>query len=266
MTINELKENCIAVENVYLNKDQESKKDKQILKSNFDFTDKDILVAGCEMGGLTLWLSKEWNCSVTGVDSDPYKIEIAEIVKTKHKPKNVRFEHKDILLQPVTERFDYIILGNITENMPLQILEILLKKLSNSLKNKGKIILEYRPWGSPYLTDFQEKTNQYWGYLLPASIRSFLLKRKTNIKMTGLDENDSNCYINYKKVSTISSRLGLEMSSRITQSILDKYAIFKNTKPTKSIFKFFITKEFLVLSSKQEIKIGNIKRKIAEVA
>ena len=84
--------------------------------------------------------------------------------------------------------------------------------------------------------------------------------------MTGLGENDSNCYINYKKVSTISSRLGLEMSSRITQSILDKYSIFKKTKPTKSIFKFFITKEILVISSKQEIKIGNIKRKIAEVA
>lgn len=259
MTINELKESCIAVENVYLDKEADKTEDKSIFKSNFDFSDKEILVTGSSMAGISLWLARHWNCRVTGVDSDSEKIEIGEIVKTKHKSRNVKFLQRDILLQPITEKYDYILMSDLVEGLPLQIFEALLRKLTNSLKPNGSIIIEYLPKGN-------RKSNQngksgIWN--LTKSI--FKVNAAPSFQNPIEAYSDLYCDLDQEKILTISRRTGLKLNKRITMSWLDQYPVFKSANLSKGIFKPFVSKEIFVVSKKEVVESKQVRKRIAAV-
>ena len=257
MKINELKESCIAVENVYLDKEAVKTEEKSIFESNFDFSDKEILVTGNTMAGISLWLASKWSCRVTGIDSDYYKIEIGEIVKTKHKTRNVKFEQRDVLLQPITEKYDYIIINDLVEGLPLQIFEALLRKLSNALKPNGSVIIEFKPKRS-------RKPDHDKSGIWNRTKSIFHLNAHSTQNQTE-DFSDQYTQLNQDKIVIISRRSGLKLSKRITRSSLDQFAIFRNANLSRGIFKPFVTKEYLVVSKKEVAVQKQVKRRIAAV-
>ncbi|MBP8155710.1 MAG: class I SAM-dependent methyltransferase, partial [Leadbetterella sp.] len=137
MTLELLNEGCNYAENAFLGENSHLTLDKKLIKENFDFTNKKILDFGCGMGGMTLWYATQWNCTVHGVDVDSNHIEIAEILRTKHKVKNVNFELRNVLEKPLTEKYDYIILNDVAEHIPMDILDKILVQLKASLAPCG---------------------------------------------------------------------------------------------------------------------------------
>lgn len=250
MTFKQLQEGCQYAENAFLGKNSHLKLDKELAKKHFNFDGKRILDFGCGMGGMTLWYATQWNCEVVGIDIDPNHIEIAEIVKTKHKITNVRFELRNILEKPLTEKFDYIILNDVAEHIPLPILEQILQQLKENLTTEGGIFVSYPPWEGPYASHLNHDLSLPWCQFLPISILHYLMRNKDR-KLVGtktiMQEYFELNRLNHSKLNGIVKRIGLGVKFRKSHSKLNKIKYLANRNLNVGLFKFLITKELVVL-------------------
>lgn len=250
MTLEQLQEGCQYAENAFLGANSHLNLDKKIFNQHFDFTGKRILDFGCGMGGMTLWYATNWNCEVVGMDIDPNHIEIAEILKTKHKVKNVRFELRNVLENPIEEKFDYIILNDVAEHIPLEILEEILVQLKKSLHPTGGIFVSYPPWEGPYASHLNHDLRLPWCQFLPDTVLHFLMRKKDR-KLVGtktiMQEYHELNRLNHSTLRNISEQIGLKINFRKSHSKLNKIKKFANRNFNTGLFKFLVTKELVVL-------------------
>ncbi|MFN3782486.1 MAG: class I SAM-dependent methyltransferase [Spirosomataceae bacterium] len=253
MTKEQLLEGCKYAENAFIGAQSHVTLDKKLIKESLDFTGKSILDFGCGMGGMTLWYATQWNCQVTGIDIDPNHIEIAEILRTKHKVKNVQFELRNILEKPLTEKYDYIILNDVAEHIPLWILKTILVQLQQSLSPKGRIFVSYPPWEGPYASHLNHVLTLPWCQFLPKSWLKSLVKNKDR-KLVGtktiLQEYEELNHLNHTLLNQIIEEVGLQITYRKSHSKWNNWKPLANKNLRVGPFKYFITKELLLLSNK----------------
>jgi len=249
MTIELLNEGCKYAENAFQGENSHLNLDKKLIKENFDFSNKKILDFGCGMGGMTLWYATQWNCTVHGVDVDANHIEIAEILKTKHKVKNVNFELRDVLEKPLTEKYDYIILNDVAEHIPMDILDKILVQLKASLAPGGGIFLSYPPWEGPYASHLNHVLGLPWCQFLPDFLLKKIMAKKDRVlvgKKTIMQEYYELNHLNHNRLSRVIDNIGLNLKYRKSHSRLNRYTWFSNKNINFGIFKFLITKEIVV--------------------
>lgn len=249
MTNEQLYEGCNYAENAFLGAKSHLSLDKKLIKENFDFTGKKILDFGCGMGGMTLWYATQWKCEVYGIDVDPNHYEIASILKTKHKVNNVKFELRNVLEKPLTEKYDYIILNDVAEHIPMDILDKILVQLKASLAPEGGIFLSYPPWEGPYASHLNHVLRLPWCQFLPDFLLKKIMKNKDR-KLVGTKTIMQEYYelnrLNHDRLTNIIDRVGLDMKFRKSHSRLNRMKIFMNKNINFGIFKYLVTKELVV--------------------
>jgi 2-polyprenyl-3-methyl-5-hydroxy-6-metoxy-1,4-benzoquinol methylase len=226
--------------------------DKKLIAENFDFNGKKILDFGCGMGGMTLWYAENWNCEVVGVDIDPNHIEIAQKLRTEYGVENVRFELRNVLENPIQEKFDYIILNDVAEHIRLDILEKIIAQLKECLNPTGGIFVSYPPWEGPYASHLNHDIALPWCQFLPDFMLRKMMEKHNRVLVgtkTLMQEYDELNHLNHQKLSRISKKTGLKIAFRKSHSKLNKISAFANINFNKAFFKYLVTKELVVLSA-----------------
>ncbi len=214
-----------------------------------------ILDFGCGFGGRTLWYSKFENCRVYGLDVDSNHIAVANQLKDKLGRKNVVFENRNILNDPLKkdEIFDLVTFHDVIEHIPIDILTSILEQISQNLSDRGLIYFGYPPWQSPYAAHVYSAVKIPWIQYLPDKTTRKLIE-KNNKEIVGEIESDLiQVYnglnrITHKKILQICKKLGLSPINRKSHCILNKLAPFKNLNFDFFPFKYLITYEILVLT------------------
>ena len=156
------------------------KVDKELIRSKFDLNGKHILDFGCGMGGMSLWYANNFNCRVHGVDIDGHHIRIANDLKTRHDLQNVNFEVRNVLDNPLDEKFDFIVLNDVAEHIHLPILEKIFVELGMSLAEGGGIFVSYPPWKSPYASHVHHIVGFPWCQFLPEKTLLRMIEKTTD--------------------------------------------------------------------------------------
>ncbi len=114
--------------------------DKRLIREKFNMDGKRVLDFGCGMGGMSLWYATNFKCEVHGIDIDRHHVKIANDLKAKHLAKNVNFEVRNVLDQPLEGKYDFIILSEVIEHLrdPREIM----LGLKNMLKPQGKFFIK----------------------------------------------------------------------------------------------------------------------------
>lgn len=226
--------------------------DKKLISENFDLTGKKILDFGSGMGGMSLWYAVNWDCEVHGIDIDAHHVTIADAVKKKHNIPNVRFEVRNVLERPLTEKYDYIFLNDVAEHIALPILEPILQQLADSVSEEGRVFITYPPWKSPYASHVQHVTKIPWCQFLPDRILLPMIERN-NLTLVGEEEStllDSYHGLNrltHKKLIPLVRKAGLETDFRKSHCILNRISGLKDANIRVWPLDYLITKEFLLL-------------------
>jgi len=226
--------------------------DKQFIRQHFDLTNKRVLDFGCGMGGMSLWYAKNWECSVLGVDLDGFHISVAEELKSRHGLDMAFFEKRDILDNPLTDKYDFIFLNDVAEHIPYPALQAILNQLSAILAPGGRIFLSYPPWEGPYASHVTRVTKLPWCQFLPQKLLFRWIQRK-NVQLSGEHESDLLAayhglnHLNHTRLMKLTSAAGLDIETRISHSIFRKIRLLRGLNPQKFPLNFLISKEILVL-------------------
>ncbi len=226
--------------------------DKRLIREKFDLTGKKILDFGCGMGGMSLWYATNWHCTVHGVDIDRHHVTIANDLKSRHGVKNVEFEVRNVLDRPLTTQYDFIVLNDVAEHIPLPILKKIFVELSKSLAKDGGIYVSYPPWQSPYASHVSHVTKVPWCQFLPEGM---LLKMiaKNNRPIVGEEEGDLLSaykglnHLTHGKLMAVLEGSGLKPVFRRSHSLFNRMPGLKNVNLNVFPFSFLVTKEFLLL-------------------
>ncbi len=254
MTKEQLEEGLAYAEDNFLNDDAAHLKvDKHLIKRYFDLSGKKILDFGCGMGGMSLWYASNWECEVYGLDIDRHHIEIANKIKEKHKMENVQFVVRDVLKNPLTEKYDYVFLNDVAEHIPLPLLEKIIQQLGDSLREGGKIFVTYPPWKSPYASHVTHAVGIPWCQFLPDKILIKMIE-KNNQVLVGEAESDlieaykGLNHLTHEKLMRVINRSSLKPIFRKSHCLLNKVEFLKGANFNFFPLDFLITKEFLLLS------------------
>jgi 2-polyprenyl-3-methyl-5-hydroxy-6-metoxy-1,4-benzoquinol methylase len=228
------------------------KVDKELIRRKFNLTGKKVLDFGCGMGGMSLWYASTWKCEVHGVDIDRHHIRIAEDLKSKHRVSNVTFEVRNILDKPLKDKFDFIVLNDVAEHIPLPVLEKIFLQLSGMLAYGGSIFVSYPPWKSPYASHVSHVVGIPWCQFLPQGWLMRMIKRN-NRPIVGEEESDLVAaykglnHLTHGKLMKIVNGAGLKPVYRKSHSFINKLPFLKNLNLRFFPFNFLITKEFVLL-------------------
>lgn len=164
-----------------------------------------------------------WKCEVYGKDVDPNHLEIAALLKTKHKVNNVKFELRNVLEKPLTEKYDYIILNDVAVHIPMDILDKILVQLKASLAPEGGIFLSYPPWEGLYASHLNHVLSLPWCQFLPDFMLQKIMKNKDR-KLIGtktiMQEYYELNHLNHDRLAKIIDKIGLDMKFRKSHSRL----------------------------------------------
>lgn len=252
MTPKQQQEGLQYAENAFKGTSSHLNLDKKLISENFDFTGKKILDFGCGMGGMTLWYAQNWDCEVVGMDIDPNHIEIANKLHAKYNLPNVRFELRNVLENPIQEKFDFIILNDVAEHIPLEILEKIIMQLKACLHPTGGIFVSYPPWEGPYASHLNHDIALPWCQFLPDAILRKMMLKKNRVLVgtkTLMEEYYELNHLNHKKLSRISKKSGLKISFRKSHCKLNNIKVLSNINFNKLFFKYLVTKELVVLTA-----------------
>ncbi len=228
------------------------KVDKQLLRNKFNLNQKNVLDFGCGMGGMSLWYAKTWDCQVHGVDIDRHHIRIASDLQRRHSVENVTFEVRNILLNPLTRKYDFIVLNDVAEHIPLPLLKQLLAAMAQALAEDGEIFISYPPWKSPYASHVSHVVGIPWCQFLP---NAWLMKliAKNNRHIVGDEEGDLiaaykglNHLTNGKLMSAMDGS-GLQCTYRKSHSFLNWLPLAHNLNLRVPPFDYLVTKEFVLM-------------------
>lgn len=226
--------------------------DKELIRSKFNLDGKKILDFGCGMGGMSLWYGKNFDCQVHGVDIDGHHIRIANDLKGRHDLPNVRFEVRNVLDKPVSDKYDFIVLNDVAEHIQLPILKQIFVELAKSLAPAGKVFVSYPPWKSPYASHVQHVLGIPWCQFLPQGMLMNMIA-KNNRPIVGEEESDlleaykGLNHLTHKKLMGAVDGSGLKATYRKSHSIVNRLPGLKNVNLRIFPLDYLITKEFLVL-------------------
>ncbi len=256
MTRKQFEEGVLYAEDNFKNDNASHLKiDKQLIRKNFDLTNKRILDFGCGMGGMSLWYATNWKCNVYGLDIDKHHITISEHLKNKYKVANVTFEKRNILEKPLSEkeRFDYIFMNDVAEHIQYPILEKILVTLSSGLAERGKIYVTYPPWRSPYASHVVHAVKVPWCQFLPKGMLMKMIE-KNNQQIVGEEESDliqayhGLNHLTHERLMKVINKTNLKVVSRKTHCLLNKLPGLRNVNFHIFPLDFLVTKEFLLLT------------------
>lgn len=250
MEYQQLEEGINYAEKIVQSNQNHLKLDKEFIQKHFDLNDKKVLDFGCGMGGMTLWYAHTWNCEVRGVDIDRFHIEVAQRLRMKYNTSNVSFECRNILEQPLTEKYDFIILNDVVEHIPLNLLESILQQLRKSLQPDGLLFISYPPWESPYASHLNHDIKIPWCQFLPKNYLHRLIQKKNRVLVGEKDlmqEYYSLNKLTHKKLTALAQKQQLQAKTRYSHSLLKKWPVLKNINTDYLPWKYLITKEFLLL-------------------
>lgn len=228
--------------------------DKQLLRSRYDLTGKKVLDFGCGMGGMTLWYAKNWDCTVHGVDLDPAHVQVAEFLKEKYKLDNVEFLCQDVLEKPLTDKYDFIVLNDVAEHIPMPALERILAQLRGCLAEGGVIFLSFPPWRSPYASHVTNAVGLPWCQFLPQKMLYRMIE-KNNKDITGAIEGDLLSaykglnHLTYNSLSDLTKKAGLKTRWRKSHCLLNRLPAMQDTNFSFFPLDFLVTKEFVEVSA-----------------
>lgn len=226
--------------------------DKRLIREKFNMDGKRVLDFGCGMGGMSLWYATNFNCEVHGIDIDRHHVSIANGLKEKYKAKNVTFEVRNVLDNPIDGKYDFIVLNDVAEHIQLPILKQIFKALSKNLANNGGIYVSYPPWRSPYASHVQHVVGMPWCQFLPQGMLLRMIE-KNNRQIVGEEESDliqaykGLNHLNHKKLLAALEGSGLKVVYRKSHSLINKYGPFKNTNLRVFPLDFLVSKEFVLL-------------------
>lgn len=250
MTELQIKEGIAYAENAFIGQNSHLNKDKDLFKAQFNLNGKKVLDFGCGMGGMTLWYAQNWNCTIKGIDVDPNHIDIAERLLHKHKVDNVSFELRNVLANPLREKFDLIILNDVAEHIPIELLEKIFLSLRESLLPGGGIFVSYPPWEGPYASHLNHDISLPWCQYLPNDILMKMIKNKDRVLVgskTLIEEYKKLNHLNHNRLEKITQNTGLKISSRKSHTKLNKLTFLKNKNINSGLFKYLVTKELIYL-------------------
>lgn len=225
--------------------------DKKLIRQKFDLSGKKILDFGCGMGGMSLWYAANWPCRVHGVDIDRHHIAIANELKAKHGVENVDFEVRNVLDNPVVEKYDFIVLNDVAEHIQLPILKRIFGVLAQSLSPDGVIFVSYPPWKSPYASHVQHVTGIPWCQFLPQGLLLRMIE-KNNRPIVGEEESDllqaykGLNHLTHQKLLNAVDGSGLRPVFRKSHSFFNKISGLEAITLRFFPFDYLITKEFIV--------------------
>ncbi len=226
--------------------------DKKLIREKFDLNGKKVLDFGSGMGGMSLWYATHWDCQVLAVDIDRHHISIANELKVRHGVKNVKFEIRNILEEPLEEQFDFIVLNDVAEHIQFPILTEIFKMLSSSLAPGGFVFVTYPPWKSPYASHVQHVIGIPWCQFLPQGILLKLIE-KNNRRIVGEEESDlleayrGLNHLTHEKLMKVIEGSGLKPVFRKSHSFINNIPGLKNLNLRVFPLDFLVTKEFLLL-------------------
>ena len=231
------------------------KVDKKLIREKFNLDGKKILDFGCGMGGMSLWYAKNWDCTVHGLDIDHHHVAIANDLKHKHRLGNVQFEVRNLLEKPLKEKYDFVMMNDVAEHIPLPILKDIFKALSGSLEWGGKVFVTYPPWQSPYASHVQHVVNIPWCQFLPQGILLKLIEAN-NRPIVGQEESDLvSAYkglnrLTHDKLMGAVNGSGLKPVFRKSHSFLNNVSFLKELNLRFFPLNFLVTKEFILFEKR----------------
>ncbi|MBK8567240.1 MAG: class I SAM-dependent methyltransferase [Saprospiraceae bacterium] len=226
--------------------------DKRLIREKFNMDGKRVLDFGCGMGGMSLWYATNFKCEVHGVDIDRHHVKIANDLKAKHKVTNVNFEVRNVLDNPIDDKYDFIVMNDVAEHIQLPILKAIFKELSKNLASNGGIYVSYPPWRSPYASHVQHVVGLPWCQFLPDGILLKMIE-KNNRPIVGEEESDllqaykGLNHLTHERLLSALDGSDLKPVYRKSHSFLNKYGLFKEMNLRFFPFDFLVTKEFLLL-------------------
>ncbi|HMR42580.1 MAG TPA: class I SAM-dependent methyltransferase [Saprospiraceae bacterium] len=232
--------------------------DKKLIRSRFNLDGKQVLDFGCGMGGMTFWYATNWNCEVTGLDIDGHHIEIAKHLQGKHGIKNVHFEKRNIVEQPLEGQFDLIFMNDVAEHIPLPVLKEILTQLKKALKPGGSLFITYPPWKSPYAAHVNHVIKIPWVQFFPKGYVMRLIEKHNHPLVGDLESDLISAYhglnrLTHSKLTKLTSAAGFQQTYRKSHSFINKWAALKSVNLRFFPLDFLVTKEFLELKAKPQI-------------
>jgi trans-aconitate 2-methyltransferase len=125
---------------------------KRLLKLGLS-KNSSILEIGCGIGTLTSLLVKN-SGNVLAIDISPASIEIAK--KNLSSSRNISFKVSDMSDFTVDQKFDFIILPDVMEHIPIEQHKSIFGKLKNVLAENGRICIHIP---DPYALEWIRKNN-----------------------------------------------------------------------------------------------------------
>ena len=224
--------------------------DKQFFRQHLSLDDKDVLDFGCGMGGMSLWCATQWDCQVWGVDIDANHLAIAEQVKKNNQVTNVFFELRDVVENPLDQKFDVIILNDVAEHIPLPILQQVLNELARSLKEHGTMFISYPPWEGPYASHLNHVIKLPWCQFMPDS---WLRRRiaENNYELVGEKDLQEEYYtlnhLTHRRLKPMLRQAGLAIHDRKSHTLASRLPGLQDVNLNMFPFNYLVTKELLLL-------------------
>lgn len=222
--------------------------DKKFLKDHFELKGKNVLDFGCGMGGMTLWVAKEFDCSVDGLDIDENHIFIAKKLQDQFPDKNVYFSTKNIIEEPIDKQYDLILLNDVIEHIKVECIPAILDTLiNNNLKKGGSIFFSYPPWEGPHASHMQRIIRIPWLQYFPENWVIKQIRKKNKQTVGRFDLVQEYLELNrmtHQRLSAFLKPFQLEQSCRKSHSRLNKIRFLRNRN--FPFFKFLVTKELIV--------------------
>jgi len=111
--------------------------------------DRDILDAGCGLGGKTVFYAEGGCNSIIGIDMDENHIKYSKQFAKKKGVFNAQFKVADLNILPFeSNKFDIVFLNDVVEHIRRPVLISALEECKRVIKVNGRICLDFPPWTS----------------------------------------------------------------------------------------------------------------------
>ena len=224
--------------------------DKRYFLRNLSLDGLEVLDFGCGMGGMSMWCATQWDCQVRGVDIDANHLAIAQRVKENNQITNVTFEQRDIVEDPIEQKFDLIILNDVVEHIPLPLLQQILNELTRCLKSDGQLFVSYPPWEGPYASHLNHMIKMPWCQFMP---RKWLHRRivENNYTMVGEKDIQEEYYtlnhLTHRRLKPMLRQAGLVIRDRRSHTLVNRLPGLQRINFNVFPFTYLVTKELLLL-------------------
>jgi len=244
-----LMEGLQYAEKNFLSNDSHLYLDKNVLKRHFDLKDKTVLDFGCGMGNTSLWLAKEMEARVDGVDLDPNHIRVARELNRKYNIEGVNFELRNIIDRPIDKQYDFIMLNDVIEHIKEEWIPRILDTLINrNLKKGGVIFFSYPPWEGPHASHLQRAIKIPWIQFFPKRY-VYALIEKNNRRLVGskdlLTEYRELNHMTHKKLMRYLKCYELTRIFRYSHTKLNQLPLLRDASLNFFPFNYIITKELI---------------------